>query len=309
MIGVSRVWSLGGTFAESNSIDDVVGAVESAHVSGWHVLAAVVVLIVAYPVGHLAKRLIRRAFRKVPQVPQAIIDDVSRGARSLVYLSAGAIALSLVGVGDNWIVMVVAVILLVALLTVRPQVQNTSAGLMLTVWPTFGIGDQIEVLETRGTVIKIGSHSTVLESVDGVKSYIPNTSMLGEMVNVYTALDARRAEFEMSLPAGTDIEKALGIISKSLATADGVVSNPAPDVLATSLDQDAMIVTARIWYSSSLKSDSAPVSCAIRAVRNALDHAGIELGGATTGIDIVNEGEAPEDSSSGGEGSSTTPGA
>jgi small-conductance mechanosensitive channel len=144
---------------------------------------------------------------------------------------------------------------------------------------------------TRGTVVEIGSHSTVLESVDGIRSYIPNTSMLGEMVHVYTASDARRAQFEMSLGAGTDIAKALGIISKSLTTAEGVLSDPASEVLATRLDQDAMIVTARFWYSSKLKTDIAPVSAAIRAVRNALDDADIELGGPTTGLDIVNESE------------------
>jgi small-conductance mechanosensitive channel len=122
--------------------------------------------------------------------------------------------------------------------------------------------------------------------------------MLGEMVHVYTASDARRAQFDMSLAAGTDVAKVLGIISKSLATAEGVLSDPAPEVLASRLDQDAMIVMARFWYSSKLKSDADPVSAATLAVRNALDGAGIELGGATTGIDIAKDepktsGESP----------------
>jgi small-conductance mechanosensitive channel len=153
-------------------------------------------------------------------------------------------------------------------------------------------------MDTRGTVLQIGSHSTVLESVDGVRSYIPNTSMLGEMVHVYTASDARRAQFDMSLAAGTDIAQALGIIAKSLATAEGVLSDPASEVLASSLDQDAMIVRARFWYSTDVKTDAVPVSAAILAVRNALDDAGIELGGATTGLDVTDESPAPDDSSS-----------
>ena len=168
---------------------------------------------------------------------------------------------------------------------------------MLTVRPSFGVGDQIKVMDTRGTVLQIGSHSTVLESVDGVRSYIPNTSMLGEMVHVYTASDARRAQFDMSLAAGTDIATALGVISKSLATAEGVLSDPASEVLASRLDQDALIATARFWYSSELKTDTAPVSAAILAVRNALDDAGIELGGATTGLDVTNESAPSADPS------------
>jgi small-conductance mechanosensitive channel len=296
VIAQSRLWFVGGILAQP-SVDDVEGTVESAQVSGWDVLAAVIVLIVAYPVGRLAQRLAKRAFRKAPDVPPEIIYDVSRGARYLVYLIAAAIALVLVGVGNSWIAIVVVAVLLVGVLIARPQIQNTSAGLVLTVRPSFGVGDQIEVMDTRGTVLQIGSHSTVLESVDGVRSYIPNTSMLGEMVHVYTASNARRTQFDMSLAAGTDIAKALGIIAKSLPTAEGVLSDPASEVLATRLDQDAMIVTARFWYSSKLKTDIAPVSAAILAVRNALDDADIELGGATTGIDVTNESTASDDPS------------
>jgi small-conductance mechanosensitive channel len=297
VIAASRLWFVGGILAQADKVDDVEGAVESAQVTGWQVLAAVIVLIAAYPVGRLAQQLVKRAFRKAPDVPPELIYDVSRGARYLIYLAAAAIALVLVGVGSSWIAIVIVVVLLIAVLTARPQIQNTSAGLVLTVRPSFGVGDQIEVMGTRGTVLQIGSHSTVLESVDGKRSYIPNTSMLGEMVHVYTASDARRAQFDMSLAAGTDIAKALGIISKSLATADGVLSDPASEVLASRLDQDAMIVTARFWYSSKLKTDIAPVSAAILAVRNALDDAGIELGGATTGLDVTDESAAPGDPS------------
>jgi small-conductance mechanosensitive channel len=297
MMAELGLWFVGGILAQVPGVDDVEGAVESAQVTGWQVLAAVIVLAVAYPVGRLAQRFIKRAFRKTPDVPPELVYDVSRGARYLIYLSAAAIALVLVGVGSSWIAIVIVVVLLIAVLIARPQIQNTSAGLVLTVRPSFGVGDQIEVMDTRGTVLQIGSHSTVLESVDGVRSYIPNTSMLGEMVHVYTASDARRAQFDMSLPAGTDVAKALGIIAKSLPTTKGVLSDPASEVLASRLDQDAMIVTARIWYSSKLKTDIAPVSAAILAVSNALGEAGIELGGATTGLDITNEPAAPDEPS------------
>jgi small conductance mechanosensitive channel len=285
--GFSR-WLGGVVLAQADKVDQVEGAVESAQVTGWQVLAAIAVLIVAYPLGRLAQRLVKRAFRKVPNVPPVLIFDVSRGARSLVWVSAGAIALSLVGIGGSWIAIVLVVVLLLVVLTQRPQIQNTSAGLVLTMRPSFGVGDQIEVMGTRGMVLEIGSNSTELESVDGVRSYIPNTSMVGEMVHAYTASDARRAQFDMSLAAGTDTAKAIGIISKSLATADGVPSDPASEVLATHLDQDALIVTARLWYSSKVRTDTAPVSAAMLAVRNALDDADIGLGGATTGLDIAN---------------------
>lgn len=296
VIAQFRQWFVDGILAQP-SVDDVESSVEAAQVTGWQVLAAVIVLIAAYPLGRLVQRLAKRAFHKAPNVPPEIVFDVSRGARYLIYLIAAAIALVLVGVGSSWVAIVVVAVLFVAALIARPQIQNTSAGLVLTVRPSFGVGDQIEVMDTRGTVLQIGSHSTELESVDGVTSYIPNTKMLGEMVHVYTTSDARRAQFDMSFAAGTDIAKALGITSRALSTVEGVLSDPASEVLATRLDQDAMIVTARFWYSSKLKTDIGPVSAAILAVRNALDDADIELGGATTGLNITKEAAPSDDAS------------
>jgi small conductance mechanosensitive channel len=232
-------------------------------------------------------------------VPSELVYEVSRGVRYLIYLSATAIALVLVGVGSSWVAIVVVVVLVVVVLIARPRIENTSAGLVLIMSPSFGVGDQIEVMDTHGTVLQIGTHSTEIESVDGVTSYVPNTKMLGEMVHVYTTSDARRAQFDMSLAFGTDIAKALGIISKTFPTAEGVLPDPASEVLANRLDDDAMIVRARFWYSSKLKSGAGPVSAATLAVRNALDDAGIELGGATerqsTGIDVTNKSTAPDD--------------
>ncbi|MGI9586125.1 MAG: mechanosensitive ion channel family protein [Acidimicrobiia bacterium] len=275
--------------AQSDTADSVQSAVESAQVTGWQVFAAVMVVVAAYPLGRLARWFVKRTFRKVPDVPPALVYEVSRGLQGLIWLCAGAIALSLLGVAGSWIAIVLVVVILLVVLTIRPQIQNTSAGLVLTMRPSFGVGDQIEAMDTRGTVLEIGTHSTVLESVDGVRSFIPNTTLIGEKIHVYTASDARRAEFEMSLPAGSDIARALGVISQSVSTPDEVLSDPPPEVLASSLDEDALIVKARFWYSSSLKTDALPISAAMLSVAEALADAGIHLGGATTGLDIVNE--------------------
>ena len=293
-----RAWLAHGAVLAQPTTDDIESAVESAQqISGWQVLAAVAVLVAAWPIGRFVQRIVRHVFRKLPDVPAVIIADVARGAKWLVYLTAFAVALGLVGADVGWVAIVTVVVLVVVVLTVRPMVQNTAAGLVLTARPAFGVGDQIEAMGVRGTVLSIGSHTTVLKTADGVRSHIPNTSLLGQTVNVYTAFDTRRAEFDLSLAAGTDIATALGVIAKALPTADGVASDPTPEVLASRLDQDAVIVTARIWYSSSMTSDSEPVGAAILAIRTALDKAGIELGGATTGLDVVRDSGVPEKSS------------
>jgi small-conductance mechanosensitive channel len=282
--------------ASSDAADQVESDVASSDATIWQVLAGLGVIVVAYPVGRLVQRLVKRAFRKAPDVPEIIVNDLGRFARWFVYLIAFAVALALIGVDIGWVALSVFVILVVLIMMLRPVLENMAAGLVLTVRPAFTLGDQIEVLDERGVVLQIGSHSTALKSVDGIRIHIPNVSMVGQKINVYSAFDSRRSGFEVSLAAGTDVAAALDTITKAVASADGVASDPAAKASATRFDQDAMIVTARFWYPSSMTTDVIVKDAAIEAVRAALAEAGIEPGGPTTGLDVATDANSPTSS-------------
>jgi hypothetical protein len=80
-------------------IDQLLQALESAQITGWQLLAALVVLIAAYPIGKLVQKLVVRTFWRVPNVPEVLVADVGRRARWLIYLLSLAISLSLLGLG------------------------------------------------------------------------------------------------------------------------------------------------------------------------------------------------------------------
>ncbi len=279
---------IGALVAQSSVVDEVDNALSSSQVTGWQVLAAGVVLIVSYPVGHLVRGLATRAMRRVPDMPAVLVTDVGRFAKWSVWLLGLAIAIGLVTSFSVTAILIVA-ILVVAVLTLRPMLENMSAGLVLTLRPAFAVGDQIEVLDQEGVVLEIGSHSTVLKSIDGIRSHIPNVSMIGQKIDVYTAFDSRRSEFDLSLPSGTDVSSAIDLIRNAAASAEGVVADPAPTALASGFNEDAFIVTVYFWYPSKMQSDVTVAHAAIEAVKNALDKAGIQAGGPTTALDITSD--------------------
>ena len=161
----------------------------------------------AYPVGILVRRLTVKALQRIPGTPDALVQDGGRLARWLVYLIA-AWALSLIGVSVGWVVVVVGVVLLLGFLMAKPMVENLAAGLLLTMRPAFGVGDQIDAAGYRGTVVEIGSRSTVLRATDGLRVHIPNTQVLSQPIVVYTASDSRKASFDVSVAADTDLDAA-----------------------------------------------------------------------------------------------------
>jgi small-conductance mechanosensitive channel len=266
--------------AQSGVVDEIESLVNSTHVTGWEVVAAIAVLIIAFPVGHLAARLVRMALKRLPNsanIPPIVFDDVARLARWLVWLVAIGISLSILGASTGWLTIVAVFLIGIAALALRPMLENTAAGLVLTLRPAFTIGDQIEVEGNRGTVLEIGGHSTVVQTVDGTKIYTPNSKMLQETVTVLTASDTRRTEFSLNVDGSTDVTKAVSIFTSALRAADVIVDDPAPHVVASGFDGDGILLTARVWYPSTITSDSPAIDAAVQAVTSSLQKAGIKL--------------------------------
>lgn len=282
-----------------NQIQQIEDALASSQVTGWDVLAALVVLAVAYPVGIAVRRLAVRMLKRIPNLPTDVAHDGGRLLRWLVYLIALAWALSLVGVSVGWVAVIVAVLLVLGVLMVKPMIENSAAGLLLTLRPVYAVGDQIDTVGYEGTVTKISSRTTVLKTTDGREIHIPNTEVLKKPIVVFTATDSRKTEFDITVAFDTDLDGATRLLTGAISGVEHVLTDPIPTVQASGFDHTAITLTIGYWYPSSMSSGSSATDGVIRAVKQALAGAGIEPAMPTVGID-----QNPDTASS--DGSDTT---
>jgi small conductance mechanosensitive channel len=281
--------------AQSDQLNQIEDALVGSAVTGWDVLAAIVVLVASVPVSALVRRLTVRLVRRVPNLPDEVARLAGRLARWTVLLVGVAWSLSIIGVDVGWVVVVVAIALIVAVLMVRPLVENAAAGLSLTARSVFAEGDQIETGGYRGTVEEIRSRSTVLRTNDGRRIHIPNTEVVGQPITVYTASPSRKAGFDISLTRTADLDRATQLLLKATSEVDGVQQDPAPTVQASALTADAITLAVDYWYPSTMTSDSSVTDGVIRAVEKALAGAGIELAAPALAIDISSPATAEDD--------------
>jgi small-conductance mechanosensitive channel len=268
-----------------NQIQQIGDAIASSQVTGWDVLAAVAILALAYPVGIVVRRLGVRMLKRIPNLPADISRDSGRLLRWLVYLIALAWALSIVGVSVGWVAVVVAVVLVVGVLMVKPMIENSAAGLLLTLRPVYAVGDQIDTVGYEGTVTKIGSRTTVLKTTDGRDIHIPNTEVLKQPIVVFTAAVSRKAEFDITVAFDTDLDSVTTLLADAISGVEDVVKDPAPTVQASGFDHTAITLTIGYWYPSAMSSGSSATDGVIRAVKKALSGAGIQPAPPTVGID------------------------
>jgi small conductance mechanosensitive channel len=279
----------------SNPVNDITDAVQSAQTTGWDFVAALLIMVVAYPLARLARRFSKRAMRKLPKAPKVLVDDVGRLVFWSVMAIAAGLALNALGVGIGWFSVALAAALILMVLMLKPIVESMAAGLLLTMRPNFEIGDLIEVEGLRGTVREVGTRATQLETSDGIRVFIPNQDMLKQTVKVYTSFDHRRATFDVVLARSSHLDAAAKTIREAVAGADGVVADPAPTVQATALQQNGMTFAVEYWYRSSHASDGAATDAAIRATSAAITRAGLDLTSPLVDIsDVSGSGAAGE---------------
>ncbi|MFD1216295.1 mechanosensitive ion channel family protein [Microbulbifer celer] len=155
--------------------------------------------------------------------------------------------------------------------------QNWLAGLLILVRQPFEIGDQIRVNDFEGTVSRIETRATLLDTYDGQRVVIPNSEIYTTAVTVKTAHAHRRSDFEVGIGYGDNLDEACEVILKAVREVEGVLPEPAPEALPWSLDASWVTIQVR-WWSSSVQSDVTHTRPkVIRAIKIALDTAGIDM--------------------------------
>ncbi len=155
--------------------------------------------------------------------------------------------------------------------------QNWLAGLLILLRQPFEVNDQISVNGHEGTVERIETRATIIETYDGQRIVIPNSDIYTNSVAVRTAHPLRRSEYDIGIGYGDDLEKACEVIKDTLKNVKGVSQEKPIEALPWDLASSWISIRAR-WWTDSRRTDVAHVHAdVILAVKLALDAAHIDM--------------------------------
>ncbi len=155
--------------------------------------------------------------------------------------------------------------------------QNFMAGLLILINEPFSVGDQIVSGDHEGTVESIETRATNIRTYDGKKVVIPNSQIYTNPVVVNTAFQCIRSQYDVGVGYGDDLRKAAQVMQQTLESVDGVVSDPAPDVIATELGGSSVVLRARWWTAPERANVVKVGNEVIASIKEALDDAGIDM--------------------------------
>lgn len=155
--------------------------------------------------------------------------------------------------------------------------QNWLSGLLLLYRQPFQIGDQIKSGDFEGTVERIEARATLIKTYDGQRVVIPNADIYTQAVTVRTAFPVRRAEYDVGIGYGDDLDKACHLIREAMRGIEGVEAEPAPEAFPWVLDASSVNIKVR-WWSDSRKANVMLIQgLVIGTVKRTLVGAGIDL--------------------------------
>jgi small-conductance mechanosensitive channel len=244
-------------------------------------LPNIVAAIIFFGFAWIASQVIGKLVTKVAQKRNRpdlgnLLSSLARGAILITAaLFATAIIFPSVNPGDIFTTLGIGSVAIG--FAFKDILQNLLAGLLLLIRRPYKRGDQIVVKDFEGTVEQIESRATLIKTYDGRRVIIPNSDVYTSPVVVNTAFDARRDEFVVGIGYGDDMDKAISVFETAMTKVDGVLADPAPEILPFALNDSTVDLKAR-WWANSTRSEQVHVrSRVVVALYNAAKANNIDL--------------------------------
>ncbi|MEO8650197.1 MAG: mechanosensitive ion channel family protein [Acidobacteriota bacterium] len=154
---------------------------------------------------------------------------------------------------------------------------NFLSGILILWQQPFHIGDYLFIGKDQGKVEYIGVRATSLRTDDGELILIPNGDMYSSALTIRGAGEKRRMTIKFNLGYDEDIDRAKSITYDALVSAEGVVTDPKPNVYVTDLASQGVLITINFWLNTYENRPLVVYDHAAISIMRALDEAEFKL--------------------------------
>ncbi len=235
------------TEATGEAVDTVQGFIDAFYASLPRLAVAVVVFLFFWLVARGVRGLIQRVTPGPTDAPIGIV----LGRVATAFLLLLGVLVGLVVVFPTFTITGLVGALGIGGLALGFAFQDTFsnllAGVLILLRQPFRVGDEIVSRDYVGAVESIETRATYIRTYDGRRVIIPNSQIYAEPVQVITAYDMVRSEYDLGIGYGDDVETAKAIAREVLAGVEGILPAPAPDVIVQDLAASTVNLRLRWW--------------------------------------------------------------
>lgn len=213
---------------------------------------------------------------------------VARLARAALILVAVLLSLSLVGI-DLTVLSVFGGALGVGIgLGLQKIISSYVSGIVILLERSLAIGDMVTVDKYYGRVTRINTRYTVIRSLDGIETVVPNDMLISGPVQNYSLSDrVLRLASHVTIAYDSDLEAVLSLLEKAVATIERVSKELPPQAVLLKFGADGLELEIGFWISDPENGRVNVVSDANRVIWRALKANKIQVPFAQREVRIV----------------------
>jgi small-conductance mechanosensitive channel len=242
------------------------------------VLFGLFILLLSAGAGLVASRVARRMLR--PRVSSALLRLVlARSAGVLVFLLGVYVILRVAGLTQLALTLVggTGLIGLAVGIAFRNITENFLASIFLSIQKPFETGDLVEITGVVGYVQQLNVRTTILMTLDGTVTQIPNATVYRSNLRNFTTNHNRRESFIVGIGYDDAIPEAQEVARRVLIEHPAVLDDPEPSVLVEGLGQSTVDLRVYFWFDGREHSLLKVRSSVIRMIKRAFQEHGISM--------------------------------
>ena len=260
----------------------------------WDLVAGVVSVILTVLAALWAGSVIEARLMGTKSLAPNSRVVLARLVKAALTLLAVLLALSFVGI-DLTVLSVFGGALGVGLgLGLQRIASNYVSGYIILLDRSLSIGDMITVDKFYGAVSQINARYTVMQSLDGTETIVPNEMLISTpVINHSYSHTSVQVVVKLSIAYSADVDRALQILVESASAQSRVLADPPPTAFITGLGADGIEMQIGFWIRDP-EAGSLPIRSEIaRSVLKRFHAEGIEIPAPQRDVRITSVAGAP----------------
>lgn len=226
---------------------DLNNTIPYLNIDWWHLIVAIVILVVGYLVIKVLMIILKRVMSRM-HLPELLAGFLVRVLKILLYLVLILVFLGALGIETGSALLAMSAIVgLVLGFGLQDTMSNFFAGVWLALIRPFKKDDWITVNGFSGRIDSIGIMSTVMVTADNTYITLPNKSVWGSPITNTSHMPTRRVDVSIGTSYSGDVNKAISVAMDLMNRHPLVLKDPAPVVRVDSLGDTKINLSLRAW--------------------------------------------------------------
>ena len=231
---------------------EVVDAIRGVGTEDW--IRAALIFVAAVVVSRLMQRLATKVVRG-DEATVAAARFVGRGVGILILVGGSVYSLSSLGVSLGPLLGALGIGGLALAFAAQSILENFFSSLLLQARHPFRAGQQVSVADgIEGVVEDINFRVVVIRTFDGERIFVPAADVLQNPIVNVSVGGPWRTSLAVGVAYGTDPAVAQGVMLDAVASADGVLPSPTPEVWLEGFGESSIDFAIRFWHTPDMAS-------------------------------------------------------